>query len=221
MASDGRDAIIFITRNLLYIYDANSILKLDIPAEVVRDMDILDKTGFDGLVDTFIKTKKIDPGTLWIVLSDDVCFSQEIAETDSAKLETEVRDFLEAVPFDQIISKRFKSQSGVRVIAANLELVEAIIEIFDRNGFETEAITPSAIFPGYGAKKVLDPDYARFIISNKALCRQGNMLARMSAPSRSPEPAQEIKKKNKLLPYLIVGFVVLLAILVVALVMRR
>lgn len=220
MAAEG-DSIIFLDRNRLFIYDANNILRLDLPPQVARDLDIIDRSGFDSVVDSFIKAKKLNPGNLWIVLSDAICFSKDIPlATDTTKLENDVKDFLEAVPFDQIISKRFRSQTGVRIIAANLEFVEAVIEIFERNGFDAEAVTPAAIFPGYNTKKVLDADFARFIVANKSLVRQGNMLARVAAPA-APVGAPESPKKNKLLPYLIIGFVVLVIILVLAITMRK
>lgn len=219
MASEG-DTILFLERNCINVYDANNILKLDVPETVVRDIDILDKTGFDGLVDGFIKTKKLDAGRLWIILSDKVCFSQDIADTDPVKLETDVRDFLETVPFDQIISKRFKAQIGVRIIATNLELVEAVIEIFERNGFSTEVVTPTAIFPGYSTKTELDTALARFVLANKSLAIQGNMLAKVNTPKPVAESPKE-KPKNKLLPYLLVGFFILLVILVATLLLRK
>lgn len=220
MATEGRDTILFLDRDRLFVYDANNILKLDMPPQVIRDLDILDKSGFDSLVDSFINTKKIDPGKLWIILSDSVCFNKDITQADPVKLEEEVRDFLEAVPFDQIISKRFRAQTGVRIIAGNLEMIEAIVEIFERHGFDTEAITPSAIFPGYNTRKVLDADFARYIVANKGLVRQGNMLAKI-APAAPTAEAPEPKKKNKLLPYLLMGFGVLLVILVATLMSRK
>jgi hypothetical protein len=220
MAQDSHDTILFLERDRVGVYDANNILRLDMPPQVVRDIDIIDKSGFDTLIDSFIKTKKLNPGKLWIILSDAVCFSKDIVDGDTPKIEGEVKDFLEAVPFDQIISKRFRSQGGIRVIASNLELIEAVIEIFERNGFDTEAITPSAIFPGGVGKKILDPEFAKYIITNKNLVRQGNMLAKVAGPAPAPE-SSEPKKKNKLLPYLLAGFGLLLAILVSVLLTRK
>lgn len=102
-----------------------------------------------------------------------------------------------------------------------MELVEAVIEIFERNGFDAEAVTPAAIFPGYNTKKILDVDFARFIVANKNLVRQGNMLQKVSLPAQVAAGAPEPPKKNPLLPYLIVGFVILLAVLGLVLMMRK
>jgi hypothetical protein len=216
MAGEGRDTIIFLDKNRLYIYDGNGVLRLDVPENVIRDVDVIDKSSFDSLVDTFIKTKKLDPSHIWMVLADGVCFSKDVIETEPTKIDNGIKDFLEAVPFDQILSKRYRAQQGVRVIATNLEYVEAITEIFEREGFSMEGIVPGAIFPGFNPKKVLDAELAKYILENKNLMRAGNMLTKVSLPVATTE-TPEAPKKTKLLPFLIAGFAGLLIILVVVL----
>ncbi len=214
MADGGREALIFLDKNRVFVYDGNGILRLDIPETVIRDVDIIDKSGFDSLVDSFIKTRKLAPSQVWLVLADGICFSKDIVETDPLKIEGDVKDFLEAVPFDKVISKRYRSGTGIRVIATNLEYIEALVEIFDKDGFVTEGIVPGAMFPGFATRKVLDADFARYILGNKSLMRTGNMLTKIALPVSTPE-APEAHKKSKLLPYLIGGFTILLIILVV------
>ena len=220
MAEGGREAIIFLDKNRIFVYDGNGILRLDIPETVIRDVDIIDKSGFDSLVDTFIKTRKLDSAQVWLVLADGICFSKDVIETDPLKIEGEIKDFLEAVPFDKVISKRYRAGGGIRVIATNLEYVEAVIEIFEKEGFVTEGIVPGAMFPGFNTKKVPDADFARYILENKNLMRMGNMLTKVTLPSNTHETT-ETPKKSKLLLYLISGFVILLIILVVAIMAGR
>jgi len=220
MAEGGREAIIFLDKNRIFVYDGNGILRLDIPETVIRDVDIIDKSGFDSLVDTFIKTRKLDSAQVWLVLADGICFSKDVIETDPLKIEGEIKDFLEAVPFDKVISKRYRAGGGIRVIATNLEYVEAVIEIFEKEGFVTEGIVPGAMFPGFNTRKVPDADFARYILENKNLMRIGNMLTKVSLSVNPPE-TPGTPKKSKLLPYLIGGFAILLIILVVAIMAGR
>jgi hypothetical protein len=221
MAGEGRDAVIFLDKNRLFVYDGNGVLRLDIPENIVRDVDIIDKSGFDSIVDSFIKTRKLSLAQVWVVLSDGLCFSKDVAQTDPLKVENDVRDFLEAVPFDQVLSKRYRAGGGVRVIATNLEYIEAITEIFEREGFSVEGIVPGAIFPGFNVKKVLDVEFAKYILDNKSLMRTGNMLTKAFTPVASKPETPEAPKKSKLLPYLIAGFAVLLGILVTVLLIRK
>jgi hypothetical protein len=220
MVGEGRDAIIFLDKNRIFVYDGNEILRLDVPETVIRDIDIIDKSGFDSLVDTFIKTRKLASVQVWLVLADGICFSKDVIETDPLKIEGEIKDFLEAVPFDKVISKRYRAGGGIRVIATNLEYIEAVMEIFEKEEFVMEGIVPGAMFPGFNTRKVLDADFARYILENKNLMKTGNMLTKVTLPSNTHETT-ETPKKSKLLLYLIGGFVILLIILVVAIMAGR
>jgi hypothetical protein len=221
MDDGGRDAVILLDKNRIDIYASNEVYELDIPENIVRDIDIIDKSGFDSLVDNFIKNKKLGPTALWLVLADGICFSKDITEKDTIKIESEIKDFLDAVPFDRVISKRFKAGNAIRVIAANLEYIEAITEIFERDGFRVEGVVPGAVFPGLSARKVLDTGFARYILGNTGLMRTGNMLTKVALPVTSHEASREAGKKNRLLPFLIGGFLVLLIILVIVIIKGR
>jgi len=112
MAEGRREAVILLDKNQIFVFNGNDFLTLDVPEAVVRDIDIVDKSGFDSLVDTFIKTKKLNSAPVWLILADGICFSKDVAETDPAKIESEIKDFLDAVPFDKVISKRYRAGNG-------------------------------------------------------------------------------------------------------------
>src|SRR4030042_3222250 len=221
MAGEGREAVILLDKSRIFVYTGNDFLGFDVPETVVRDIDIIDKSGVDSLVDTFIKTKRLNSAPVWLVLADGICFSKDITDPDPAKIEVEIKDFLDAMPFERVISKRYRAGSGVRVIAANLEYIEAVIEIFEKEGFVTEGVVPGAMFPAFAARKVIDADFARYILGNIDLMRAGNMLTKVVLPSGNHETSSGAPKKSKLLPFLIGGFVLLLIILVVVLISRR
>jgi hypothetical protein len=221
MAAEGHDAIIFLDKNRIYVQAGDGVIKLDVPDTIIRDVDVIDKSGFDTLVDNFIKTKKLEPSRMWVILPDTVCFTKDFSQADVVKSDSAMRDFLEAIPYDQVISKKYRSGQNIRIIATNLEYIEAVTEIFERNGFLAEGIIPGAVFPGYTTKKILDAEYAKFILENKSLMRAANMFAKITVPSNNPiEPAAP-QKHGKMLPYLIAGFVVLIIILGVVLFLRK
>ena len=60
MAGEGREAVILLDKSRIFVYTGNDFLGFDVPETVVRDIDIIDKSGFDSLVDTFIKTKRLN-----------------------------------------------------------------------------------------------------------------------------------------------------------------
>jgi hypothetical protein len=219
MANEGPDIILFLDKSRLYIYAGDGVERLDFPENLVRDFEIVDKGNFDGAVDVFIKAKKIKPGKIWVVLSGAVSFNKEVPAGDPDAAQTMTKDFLEEVPFDQIISRGYRSQAGIRVISTNLEIIEALEDIFARDGFIFEGIVPSAIFPNYNTKKILDADFARFALANRKLMYQANMLQKI-APQAVHEAA-EAKTKSKYLPYLLAGFGALILILILTIVLRK
>lgn len=217
MSDGGRDTIIFIDRNNISIYAGDQIMRLEIPSQVLMDLDIIDKGGFDSAVDTFIKSKKISASHVWIILSEAICFSRDFEEKDQGKLENDIKNFTDAVPFDLVISKRYKSQTGVRVIASNLGFIETVREIFEREGFSVEGVVPGIIFPVVGSKRQLDAEFAKAVLTNIPLAVQANMMPKPITEKVGSEPLENNGKNHKkgTLPYLIGVFVVLIVILLV------
>src|SRR4030042_358811 len=132
MAGEGREAVILLDKSRIVVYTGNDFLGVDVPETVVRDIDVVDKSGFDSLVDTFIKTKRLNSAPVWLVLADGICFSKDVTETD--------------------------------------------------------------------ARKVLDADFARYILGSRDLMIMGNMLTKVFLPANTHETPQEApNKKSKLL----------------------
>ena len=78
------------------------------------------------------------------------------------------------------------------------------------------------MFPGFSTRKVLDADFARYILGSRDLMIMGNMLSKVFLPANTHETPQEApNKKSKLLPFLIGGFLLLLIILVAVIMTRK
>ena len=221
MAVDGREAIIFLDNHSIQVYEDDKIFKYDIPTNIVRDFEVKDRSGFDTLLDTLIKNQKLTPANLWIVLADSVCFSTSIEKADQAKMDLDVKDFLEAIPFEEIVSKKYSVSTGIWIAATNLQTIEAVGEVFERNGFVFQGVVPTAIFANYSMAKVLDSKFAKIILANQSLMMSSNLLQRVESVKPIPQTAPAAPKKNNLLPYLLIGFGVLLAILIAMLALRK
>lgn len=223
MADGAKDTILYLDRSSLYAYTGDRIVRLDFPGEALKDLEIIDKSAFDEALDKFITLNKLQPERIWTVLSESICFTKDFETSDQAKFEKDIKEFLDAVPFDQVISKRFKSSSGVSVIAANKNLVDGITDIFERKGFRVEGVTPAIIFPTVGGRRVFDEAFAKVIMGNGQLAESGNMIQKIQPERTQTNPAETNgtpAKKSKMLPYLIGVFAILIAILLVLLVLR-
>lgn len=222
MKQSNKDIIIFLGAGKIFISDGNRVLQFEIPNSAIKDWDLVNKESLQDTLNAFIAANKFEPSDITFVLSGPACFSQDIMLKDPSKLDEEVDKFNDAVPFNYLISKAYKIGGGVRVIAANKDLVDAISEVFEGKGFPLFAVVPAAIFPEVGTKKELDMQFVKAIGDNRELIQTGNMIVpKPIAPEIAAANAQPAITTNKAssgyLPYLI-GVGVLAIIILVGLV---
>lgn len=221
MATD-EGGIIYLEKDRLFYFDGTRILKLDFTPQVVRDSDVLNQDAMISLIFQFIDSNKLVPTGFLFVLSESVVFSTDSSETDQAKLDAEFRTFTDLVPFDLVMAKQYKMQMNTKSVAVNGELVNVIIDSFVNKGFTRDGVVPAFIFGNFGIRKGLDEDTARYFLTNHALAHGKSMVEGEVLPQTPKQPFKvEVRGKNKSLPYLIGGFVLLLIVLVIVIVMQK
>lgn len=185
--------IIYLQRDKFDIYTTllPNILEFKFVPEIIRDLEIINKDFFGGILKLFIETNNIQPCNMTIVLADNVCFIKDFArainpvqppdpqdhkdkhEADKQsdeELEKTIGEFLEHIPFEEVGSKRQDIQNGVRVFASNQEMYESIKSAFELHGFSIDAVIPGAVYNGdIGNLPVLNPA----AISEITLASQG------------------------------------------------
>lgn len=209
----------------IFFSDGNRVLQYEIQPTTIRDWDLVSKESLQDTLNAFVSANNLEPSDITFVLSGAACFSQDIMIKDQAKIDEEVGKFVDAVPFNYVISKVYKIGGGVRVIVANKDVVDAIAEVFEGRGFPLFAVVPAAIFPQVGTKQELDMQFVKVITDNGELVRGGNMITpRKISPEIMAANAQPAitttKASSGYLPYLI-GVGALAIIVLVALILLR
>jgi hypothetical protein len=223
MTSEGKNGVLMLTRNRLYLYEGVTVLALDLPGSVVRDLDIKDRDGLFNLIVAFILNHKLIPAQIYFVLAESVCFSKDItvdATSDPVKLDEAVLEFTETIPFSSVISKTYKTPTVWRVIGANQDLIDTIFEAFASRGFGLSALVPASIFPDLAVSVDLTPQKAQIVLAKKDLAVSNSMVGEQQVSDQQLTTTRTAIPKNKILPYLIVAFVVLVVILVVLIIKR-
>lgn len=220
MAAEKIPAVLFLERDRLYLFEQGDVYTIAFPPNAVRDLDLLDPTLLAGAIEAEVKKASLPQASLIFVLSDAVLFSRDLPEERPSEREEAAKTFLDSVPFNLIVSKVYSSGSVARVVAGNGELVNAVMEVFERLGYSFEALVPSAIFGQFSGKRVLDSEMGSFVIENRASAVMQSMIGKREPVVVSATPAVPSSKKSKL-PYLAVTFVILLLVLVALLVFRR
>lgn len=225
MASGGHSLIVFLGIGKIFMSDGSRILGFDLAPALVKDWDLVNREALEDTLTSFIDANRIDPSPVTLVLSEPACFSKDIEIKDGTKLEEEEQNFLDAVPFNYLISKKYRLGQGARVIAANRELVDAILEAFESKGFSLYAVVPAAVFPKVGVKTALDMQFVKAIYGDQDIVQNSNMVTPKSpgpeSTAQAPQAVLTTKKASSgFLPYLI-GIAVVAIIVLVALIFLR
>jgi len=223
MQKEGKNEVLMLTRNRIYLYDGTTILTLDIPTTIVGDLDIKDRDGLINLITTFIQNNKLLPAQIYFVLAESICFFKDIqieSSSDLVKTEEMVTEFTESIPFSSVLAKTYKSVNMWRVVGSNQDLIDTIFEAFADRGFGLSALVPAIIFVDLASVTELTIDKAQIILSKKELAVENSMVGEQKVLDQQLTTTQTAVPKNKLLPYLIVAFSVLVIILIYLVVTR-
>lgn len=223
MNPGGRDLIVFLGAGRLYFSDGDRVLAFEFPSGTVKDWDVLNKEVLQDSLNTFIIANKIEPSAMTFILSEPACFSKDLLVKDADKIDAEVAAFLDAVPFNYVVSKVYRIGNGVRVIAGNRDIIDTVAEAFETKGFPLYAVVPSVIFPKVGAKTELDMEFVKAVGSSGEIIQGGNMIAPkpLAPENQVANPViTNSKASSGYLPYLI-GVGAIAVIILVALVLLR
>ncbi len=241
MLSKNHPIILFIDRFSFGVYQdtLTNIPKFNFTPDLVSNLDVVNKEQFTSLIATFIQINKIVESSLAVILSDDIIYVRDLANpqkptavqglkvdlNDDKDHKDEVQNFLENIPFEEVLAKVIKTGNVNRIVAVNKDLVMAITDTFVSKGSAIETITPSFMY-GQSANFTagLTADNIRVILESAETLRSGNLLTNQEKmiPSQSLGnelkilPTNEVKKPQSLRQYMLIGvFVTLLVILVV------
>ena len=223
MVQTEKNEVLLLARDRLYLYNGGEILSLEFPANIVHDVDIQDSNALYELVTMFIQNNKLTPAQLFFVLSESVCFSKDFAEGDaktSAGIEEGTKAFTDTIPFSSVVFKAYKTANTLRVVGSNQDLIDTILNAFEDKGFGLSALVPANIFSELGTTSVLTPVMAQAILGKRDAVITASMVGARTEDQQLAT-SQTAVPKNKILPYLIGIFVVLILILIAFIVLKK
>lgn len=212
----------------------NDIQNFPFSQGAVRDLEVINEEELKKQVNSVIEKNKISPLALYIVLTDSVLFQKDFINTPAIKqqgqktpvtqptispeqLLNEIQHYIETIPFENLSTKTFKIENGVRVIGTNRSLYEAIKKPFENIGCVAEAIAPlSIIGKEVAGHDNLDKALISIILKKTNLLRQNALeIHAQLSPNADANEIQAPKKPfDKKRLYLMLGvFGVLLLIL--------
>jgi len=189
-------------------------------------LDIVNKEQFSNLIATFIQINKIVPSSLAVILSDTVIYIKDLAKSQpnlGQEQKNEVQNFLENVPFEEVLAKVIKTEQKNTLCAVNKDLVMTIADAFINKGSMIETVVPGFLF----GQKVnfavgLNQENIQAVLGGSEILKDGNLLTEQQKVTSAEifteqkEPVSEEKKPQNIRQFMLIGvFVTLLVILTV------
>lgn len=227
MSTPKLKAVLYLDRNRLdfYLHNSSSVASCNLPTTCVYDLDIKNEEELNKIISQFITQNKLSPAYFLTVFSHNVLFEKDISGLSGAQADATVTDFVDNVPFENVISKTLRFGNGVRVVATNRDFYETIKATLERNGFLADgAIADSSLGPELSQSSALEINMAKAIMQKFDSLKTQSLVN--PGYQRSPEFEQAIEnnqpppKPKSLLPLLLIILGGLIIVLVTVIFMQ-
>jgi len=210
-------AYVGVDKILFYVKGAKNSLQLNLPSDVVSDLEIIGREKFDELVDTFFQMKSLrDIGfDIILVFSQGTTFEKDFVDETAKVNYEETQKFLDMVPFEEVLSNIYKINKKNKVVALNRELYEILLLALERNKAYVSLVLPMTVLAETSPEFTKSLDLALIAARADSLKRYGFVDIIEGGIEREQINSIGIKKKDVRLYLLVLVFVVLLTVLIV------
>jgi len=212
--------ILFINRNRFQLFGGNltGIITLDVPATIVRDMEVLQKDGLYTLIKQWVKQYALTGSQLVIVFSSSTYFEKVFPSSENEQMEHDILKFFDSVPYESTWTKVYPAEKGKRAVACNRTFYETLHQGFSLQGLPTKAVIPAFALGALSGKSALDGELIQFILKNLDTLTRESLIDTeelgFTAPVQSNQQTAPVKKKSNL-PLLLGVFGILILILII------
>jgi len=208
-----KQSILYIEQNrgIFYNLENPSMLQLDFPSDVVKDLDLVNKEKLYALIQAFVETYHILPTSITLVLSPNITFDKDIALDAS---ESEVQAFTDLVPFQAVVSHIFSLGEKKKIVTANKELIDTIQRGFQKVHCDITAVLPYSIIQEVIPELANNFDLSLMLSKDESL-KQYSMLETQQIKQISITGLQPKQKTDSKRLFVLLGvFGILLIIMV-------
>lgn len=222
-------AILYVQRNGIYYKDdtkESSVLHYNFLPAAIYDLDIINSKILADSIKTFIANNKIAASECVVIISESVYFEKDYIGITKEEELPATQLFIDSVPFENVLTKTFLIENGIKVVVANKDFCMSLKSAFDDNGLNVIAITPAV---SIGVREI-DDIVASFNIffdkydfirqNNFPLIVQQVQSAKNYSQQQTKHSGTPQKQSNKRI-YMLVGFFLLLVGILIAMLMSN
>lgn len=188
-----------------------AVISLPLPTTIINNMEVINKDALYQLVTDWLKQRTyINTEIVWL-LGSQLCFEHVITSTDPDKIDSEIVQFIDTVPFEEVLSKTYVSGAVRQLTAVNKLLITSFIQAFSLHGYTTRAVVPVRLV---SQTDNLTLDIAKLTYKKEnELERNTIFVVTPTQPVVSTTKPAITEKPKSQLPMLITVFTILLAVL--------
>ena len=212
-------ALLWLTKTGFYLYinGSASLLNFQFLPESVKYFDVFDESKLTTQLELFIKQNNLSSLQIYFAVSPEVIVEKELTSTDK----TQVDNFLDLVPYEQILFKSIKKAKTSLVIAFNADFYRIIAGVFEKYNSKIVTVLPyillgSPVFSLQSASSLLkkaDSLKSETMVSY-------NIGENENADIATVENFSKVEEKSSL-PILLPVFLILIVVLVIVIIISR
>ncbi len=216
-------ACFFVSRNKLYFFAENqeNVMEIPLSSEIVLDLEIISQNSLERILRNWLDQYKIVPDQVALVMDGSTYFHQAVEQIPQSHDDPAIQQFLETVPFSNVLTETFPLQQGAYITALNQNFISPLISTLEKIGFIVVSVSPAFIFgidfnkqpfsKELGAKMLTDPE----LLSSYSFLSEQEVDLKLT----TPQPFLSVQFNTKLIVLAMV-FIALIGILLALLLMR-
>lgn len=216
--------VILLSKNSMQLVGLGEekIQTVNIGVDIIANMEVINKDGLYTLITNWLAHRPHSNAEIIWILAPEICFEHVITSTEQAKVDSETLQFLDTIPFEEVLSRVYKPLEWRLIVGVNKDLIMSVIQGFILHGYPTKAVIPGRIVQ---ADAVLTEEIAQNAVkraselSRESLVSAPSPIVSYAAPTQTtPGSSAPVEAKPKSsLPLLLGVFGVLVIVLVAVL----
>ncbi|MBI4097706.1 MAG: hypothetical protein HY426_01585 [Candidatus Levybacteria bacterium] len=193
--------VLYLDRSRAFFYEQRlgAPLAFDLPAEIISDLEVINKKKLDSAIRGFVGANNLVPNNIIVLLSNSITFEKEFPQ-GGVGVDKSIEEFLEFVPFEEYVSKKIQISGKTKIVAANRELCEDIKTSFRDIGFVVTGVFPLSFCIDVLPQLATNLDLG-LVIEKAPELRQFNLLPEEQQPTSSLKKEKPDRKRM----YMLIG----------------
>jgi hypothetical protein len=141
--------VVYVDSNriLFYTKKASKTLQLNLLADVICDLEVVNREKLEHLIDSFFQLPnfKGQEFDATVIFSQNSTFEKELTSTNSKAEFEETQKFLDMVPFEEVLNNSYRINKKTKIVAANKVLYNILKQIFEKNKAHVLLVLPMTV----------------------------------------------------------------------------